>query len=151
MTSPLVRMPDGQNFDQGAILKTTMPGRVISYTTMDLTRFPPGEKQPLYMKYGIGGLLVLLLIFIIWFPLLFMSVVTTNSIPNEPTAFECSLSISGLQVVYILLFLQTFLTTVYNFKSIISCTVFPQIPPSVVGGTVFKKVISFNTNPLCSL
>eukprot|EP00116_Pleurobrachia_bachei_P003463 sb/3463725/ len=49
------------------------------------------------MKYGIGGAIVLLLILIIWFPLLFMSVVTTNSIPNPPTGFACSLSISGLE------------------------------------------------------
>nr|AQX17753.1 piezo mechanosensor [Beroe abyssicola] len=56
-----------------------------------------GEKQPTYMRYGIGGLLVLLLILIIWFPLLFMSVVTTNSVPNPPTAFFCSLSITGLE------------------------------------------------------
>ena len=57
-----------------------------------------GEKQPAYMKYGIGGFLVLLLILIIWFPLLFMSVVTTNSIPNPPTGFSCSLSVGGFEV-----------------------------------------------------
>nr|AQX17754.1 piezo mechanosensor [Hormiphora californensis] len=56
-----------------------------------------GEKQPAYMKYGIGGALVLGLILIIWFPLLFMSVVTSTNISNPPTGFSCSLSVSGLE------------------------------------------------------
>ncbi|KAL5249603.1 hypothetical protein ACHWQZ_G018461 [Mnemiopsis leidyi] len=65
-----------------------------------------GEKQPAYMKYGIGGLIVLLLILIIWFPLLFMSVVTTNSIPNPPTGFTCSLSVGGFEPMVSLKFTQ---------------------------------------------
>lgn len=60
---------------------------------------PRGQMQKAAVKYGMGGGMVLGLIFIIWFPLIFVSFANTVSIANPPQMSEISVSFSGYQVI----------------------------------------------------
>lgn len=61
---------------------------------------PRGQKQKMVMKYGMGGGMVLGLIFIIWFPLIFVSFANTVSIKNPPELSQIQLSFSGYQPIF---------------------------------------------------
>ena len=49
-------------------------------------------------KWGLGGLLVALLVIVIWFPLLFMSYINSVYTSNLPQDATFTLSIGGYQV-----------------------------------------------------
>ena len=49
-------------------------------------------------KIFVGGLLIVLLIVVIWFPLLFMSFINSAYIDNKPVEATFTLSVGGYQV-----------------------------------------------------
>ena len=61
---------------------------------------PRGMKKKALIKYGVGGLLLVIIIFIIWFPLVIFSFANTVFKVNPPTACTVTLSINGFQPMF---------------------------------------------------
>ena len=60
--------------------------------------FPRGTKRQAVVKYGVGGLLLFILIFIIWFPLLLFSLANTVFESNPPVNCMVRIKLGGFQV-----------------------------------------------------
>ena len=61
-----------------------------------------GKAQPRFKKLLSGGLLFILLVFILWFPLLLMSLVNSNAVPNLPTSVDYQLQFDAYEPVFLM-------------------------------------------------
>ncbi|CAI9154390.1 unnamed protein product [Rangifer tarandus platyrhynchus] len=62
---------------------------------------PPGRPQKRAMKYGLGGIATFALVFLMWFPLVFMSLVkTVGGVTNQPLQVSVKIAINGYETLF---------------------------------------------------
>uniref|UniRef100_A0AAY4BJ86 Piezo-type mechanosensitive ion channel component n=1 Tax=Denticeps clupeoides TaxID=299321 RepID=A0AAY4BJ86_9TELE len=82
---------------------------------------PRGQKKKKVVKYGMGGMIVMLLICIVWFPLLFMSLVkSVAGVVNKPLDVSVTITLGGFQPIFTMSAQQN------QLKDITECVYDPQ-------------------------
>ncbi|XP_030831614.1 piezo-type mechanosensitive ion channel component 1 isoform X4 [Strongylocentrotus purpuratus] len=61
---------------------------------------PRGTKTPWFIKYGVGGGMLIALIFVLWFPLILISLANTTSVMNKPTSMSVEISFGGFEPIF---------------------------------------------------
>ncbi|XP_041455408.1 piezo-type mechanosensitive ion channel component 1-like isoform X4 [Lytechinus variegatus] len=61
---------------------------------------PRGTKTPWIIKYGVGGGMLIALIFVLWFPLILISLANTTSIMNPPTSMSVEIGFGGFEPIF---------------------------------------------------
>ncbi|XP_061522396.1 piezo-type mechanosensitive ion channel component 2-like isoform X3 [Phycodurus eques] len=75
--------------------------KVFFYSGLQRYPQPRGQKKKRVVKYGMGGLIVLLLICIVWFPLLFMSLIkSVAGVVNQPLDVSLTITLGGFQPIF---------------------------------------------------
>ncbi|KAM7237395.1 hypothetical protein CapIbe_011639 [Capra ibex] len=62
---------------------------------------PPGWLQKRAVKYGLGGITTFALVFLMWFPLVFMSLVkTVGGVTNQSLQVSVKITINGYEALF---------------------------------------------------
>lgn len=113
---------------------------------------PRGQKKKKVVKYGMGGMIIVLLICIVWFPLLFMSLIkSVAGITNKPLDVSITITLGGYQVkkkkgekqtVFPLCFLALFLIPFIELNSPALCKRSDKLPQIIPFG--FKITLVYH-------
>jgi hypothetical protein len=59
-----------------------------------------GDKQPPITKFILGSVLILVLVIVLWFPLLWISLLNSSSVPNRPVEVSVELKVGGFEPLF---------------------------------------------------
>ncbi|KAJ8279582.1 hypothetical protein COCON_G00066480 [Conger conger] len=109
---------------------------------------PRGQKKKKVVKYGMGGMIVMLLICIVWFPLLFMSLVkSVAGVVNKPVDVSVTITLEGFQPIFTMSAQQNQLKEVAE----LNFTNFRNSPNITPGALQFLEAYTFQDVTIAEL
>ena len=89
----------GGSFTNLPPLSPHLPGLTCHPPLLQKYPQPPGWPQKRAVKYGLGGITTFALVFLMWFPLVYMSLVkTVGGVTNQPLKVSVKITINGYEV-----------------------------------------------------